>query len=90
MLKAEHISSLFDRLFTGDKHLGEAKLRRTLAAAHTLGGNLVMLVATWCHAGGQMPSLNAGEFSLCWQEPGWAPAALGHLPAVEQGRAPAG
>lgn len=52
MLKAELISSLFHRLFAGDKHLGEAELRRTPVAAHSLGGGLVMPVTTQCQAGG--------------------------------------
>ena len=70
MLKAEHISSLFNRLFARDKHLSEAKLRRTPVAAHTLGGDLVVLVITWCHAGGWLLGRNAGEFGLLWQESG--------------------
>lgn len=60
MLNAEHISSLFDRLFARDKHLGEAKLRGTPLAARTLGGDLVMQVTTLCHAGGRLLALNAG------------------------------
>lgn len=71
MLKAEHISSLFDRLFARDKHLSEAKLHRTPAAAHTLEGDLVMLVIIWCQSGGQLLGLNAREFGLLRQEPGW-------------------
>lgn len=71
MLKAEHISSLFDRLFTRNKHLSEAKLHRTPAAAHTLEGDLVMLVIIWCQSGGQLLGLNASEIGLLRQEPGW-------------------
>lgn len=71
MLKAEHISILFDRLFARDKHLSEAKLHRTPAAAHILEGDLVMLVIIWCQSGGQLLGLNASEIGLLQQEPGW-------------------
>lgn len=77
MLKAEHIGSLFDRLFARDKHLCEAKLCRTPVAACTLRGDLVMLVITWCHTRGRLLGLNAGEFGLLWQEPSWGGCSSG-------------
>jgi len=90
-LAAEHISSLFNRLFARDKHLGEAKLPRTLFADPALGRDVVMLVMTWCHTGGHscLASMQGSLVSFGRSQAGEA-GALGHLPAVGQGRVPAG
>lgn len=87
MLKAKRTSSLFNRLFARDKRIGEAKVCRTPVAACTLG-DLAMLVITWCHTGGQLLGLNAGEFGLLWQEPGWGGCCFGPSSSSGAGTCP--